>query len=433
MSLSPVLNFDDVLKLANGPPPAAPAQRGKTLTLADVQRLAAGPGPGVEPPSALQRFGRAWWNGTHPIDSVVGLAKSLVTFPDYRELSPAEQAAVDAQFEKALGDAASPTAEYLGDVAAKGTSTALLMGVTAGLAKGFGIAAENSGSILAGAKGAVRGAAGALVEPAKFKGFSVPGGNVMAGAAGGGAAASALGLPRTAGAIVGGAAPIVRGAVQGAKGAIALEERRAILDTPPANALPADQVASIFPGIEFAGTPEPAAPAPETYAATPAGVTPGGPIRPPLASAAPSAAPSAPAAAIPGDDLEALLKRSLELIGEKKSATPAVADAATEVAQRHPRADANRVAAADRIARDVTKLEIELPPGDGPEHDAAWGALAQNLGERKGYTPSADTRQLVRERVDAAATKSADAPLRSRLADALAPVKSVGDLGKLKP
>ncbi len=80
---------------------------------------------------------------------------------------------------------------------------------------------ELPGNIAAGAKGAVRGAIDAGTADAHFRGISVPGGNVMAGAVGGGAAARALGLPTEAGAIVGGAAPIVRGAVTGAKSALA--------------------------------------------------------------------------------------------------------------------------------------------------------------------------------------------------------------------
>lgn len=195
-----------------------------------------------------------------------------------------------------------------------------------------------------------------------------------------------------------------------------------------AKVMPHGEAAQAFGGIEFAPganpwavvSHEPAAPAVETA--------------PPAQAPAPAASVPEAAAEAPSE-LERQLQASLT-----RSADPSlnlsrdkVGSPATPLVERHPRADANRVAAADRIARDVTKLDIELPPGDGPEHDAAWGALAQNLGERKGYVPSADTRQLIRERVDAAATKAADAPLRKRLAAALAPVKSVGDLGKLKP
>jgi len=70
-------------------------------------------------------------------------------------------------------------------------------------------------------RGAARGAVDAATDTAHFRGLNIPGGNVMAGAVGGSAAARAVGLPGELGAVVGGAAPIVKGAIRGAKTALA--------------------------------------------------------------------------------------------------------------------------------------------------------------------------------------------------------------------
>ncbi len=65
--------------------------------------------------------------------------------------------------------------------------------------------------------------------------------------------------------------------------------------------------------------------------------------------------------------------------------------------QRHPKADAARERAADRIAHAMRKTGLRAPDASD---DAAWAALARNLGtERARYVPSLDTRQLIHERL----------------------------------
>ena len=101
------------------------------------------------PQSNIQRFAQSWWDNSvlkHPIDSAVGLVKSLVTMPDYHQLSQQEKDAVDAQMEKAWNDAAAnirhPTPEYAGMVTSKGTNAAIIAGATYGVGKGLGAAVD---------------------------------------------------------------------------------------------------------------------------------------------------------------------------------------------------------------------------------------------------------------------------------------------------
>lgn len=168
---------------------------------------------------------------------------------------------------------------------------------------------------------------------------------------------------------------------------------------PPPNALPASDVGRVFDGIEFAPPetpPEPPAPAPP-------------PVAPPEPAPAPTyaqgkAAFEAAKAEAKPSALEQQLQDSVDEIKVRKAA------AAEDIK------NSNRGKAADRWVSALNTLEVAAPAlGD----DAAWARLAQNLGERKGYTPSADTRALIAERMERAATKAADAPLRKRLIQTL--------------
>lgn len=67
-----------------------------------------------------------------------------------------------------------------------------------------------------------------------------------------------------------------------------------------------------------------------------------------------------------------------------------------EPAQRHPKADASRVAAADRWAAKLTHWQMKAPPLDD---DLSWRRMSQRLGERMGYIPSAATREMIAERL----------------------------------
>jgi hypothetical protein len=68
--------------------------------------------------------------------------------------------------------------------------------------------------------------------------------------------------------------------------------------------------------------------------------------------------------------------------------------------QRHSRADANRVFAADRIARDfMNHGDVKLPASDGPEYNAEWLKLARrtSLDTQHGrtYTPDPATHEIL--------------------------------------
>lgn len=117
--------------------------------------------PDASQPGNLQRFAQSWWDNSvlkHPIDSAVGLVKSLVTMPDYHQLSPAEKDAIDTQTEKAFQDFMR-TPENAGQLAARGTNAAMLLAATAGLAKGLGAAVDVAPQTWAGVKAGVKVAA----------------------------------------------------------------------------------------------------------------------------------------------------------------------------------------------------------------------------------------------------------------------------------
>jgi len=141
--------------------------------------------PADAQPSKLQRFAQSWWDNSvlkHPIDSAIGLVKSLVTFPDYRQLSQAEQDAVDAQMQKAMSDMGAfvehplDHPEYAGLIAAKVTNPAIVGAATMGLAKGLGAAVDVAPQAWTAAKAGVQAAA----PDVAIGGFKVAAGSAAA-------------------------------------------------------------------------------------------------------------------------------------------------------------------------------------------------------------------------------------------------------------
>lgn len=369
-----------------------------------------------EQPSNLQRFAQSWWDHSvlkHPIDSAVGLVKSLVTFPDYHTLTQDEKDQVDKHLGDAFSAAAHPTPELAGQVTSEGTNAAVLAGATAGLGKALGAVVDNADVI----KGAAKGAAKATTETAHFKGFDIPGGNVMAGTAGGSIAARAVGLPGAAGAVVGGAAPIVRGAIQGGRAALAARITAAATE---AKILHPDIAASMLEslneddGATFSPQNGPAPlpisrqiaapanviipPAPEdtSFVRSVPAQYPAGPVRPPLAQQPVAAAPVAETPAVqPKTDLEDLLEKSLK--------DPHIADAAKAELDQHLK-DEGLKKAGDIIDRNQTKRALKLGRflqdyGITPEHIESmtpeeWAQVGEVAEVPK---PSAITVQKVKE------------------------------------
>lgn len=174
---------------------------------------------------------------------------------------------------------------------------------------------------------------------------------------------------------------------------------------PPPNALPASDVGRVFDGIEFAPPetpPEPPAPAPP-------------PVAPPEPAPAPTyaqgkaafEAAKAEAKAAPGEQLEPWQQQLQDSVDEMKARKAASTEAVK---------NANATKAADRWTGNLQKFDVKVP---AIEDDARWADLSAKFDERKGYVPSLATRQLILDRVDAAATKAADAPLRKRLIQTL--------------
>lgn len=320
--------------------------------------------PDPEPPSALERFGQSWWDNSvlkHPIDSVVGLYKSLTTMPDYHQLSAEEKAQVDAQVSKAFADAAHPTPEYAGMVASKGTNAALVSGATALLAKGFGVAVDSG------------------IGPALKAGAQAAAPDVLAGGAKVGVGAALADVVPGPLKYVAGIAPATSGSRQIVRGLRKGFDagKASLADRAAANAAAAAPVAvppapAPVAGLLQAGPIITPAPADASFVrAVPAEYA--TPEEPPVA---PAAAAAAQPVAEP-TDLEKQLQASLD---------------------RHPKADENRVQAADRWAQNLKQLNVPAPaPGD----DAAWANLSRSLGERAGYVPAPDTRQMIRERLAA--------------------------------
>lgn len=382
--------------------------------------------PNPAAPSALQRFGQAWWDSSvlhHPIDSAIGLVKSLVTFPDYHQLSQQEKDAVDEQVAKAFHDAAYPTPELAGQVASKGTNAAMLAGVTAGLAKGFGIASDAGvgGAIKAGVKaaapdvtmGTAKAAAGSVAAEL------LPGGPLryVAGAApvysgvrqitkgiskGFAAGKAALAAPAAA---VAEATPAVADAAQadpelfdglskgifGGKYSQLNEEQQATIRgyaaapqrRAPAAASPATPAAATAPPVAR----EPSLPAPDQYAATDQDFMPSWEPGPPGTPApAPRWEPYAeyqkPAEAAPAQNAAITEAQRIE-------------DAADEHAARlQMQAEdiiwGNRARKADRFADYLTKNKLEPTPDN-------LAAAARAMSERA--APSDETVPMIHDRM----------------------------------
>lgn len=308
--------------------------------------------PDPEPPSALERFGQSWWDNSvlkHPIDSVVGLYKSLTTFPDYHQLSPEEKASVDDHMERAFHDAANPTPELAGQVASTGTNAAIVAAATAGVAKGLGVIVPKTLDTLDAATSpdVVRAAVKVLPKGPTaldaYDAFQAEKARIRAA--------------RTPAAPV----PVLRDANSPAWSQFPNAARP---DFPPVS-----PIQSPLPSGRVPGSAARAATLPEQPAAAPVESFQPQPVAP--------AAAAAPQPVAEPTDLEKQLQASLD---------------------RHPKADENRVQAADRWAQNLKQLNVPAPaPGD----DAAWANLSRSLGERAGYVPAPDTRQMIRERLAA--------------------------------
>lgn len=159
-------------------------------------------------------------------------------------------------------------------------------GDVAGLATLGGVThlALGDSAVASGARGAVEGGAKGAVEPINYGRLKLPVPASLVGGGAGAAAAAQMGIPRTLGAVVGAATPIVRGAVRGAKAALAdraaviadqaaAAQREAAAAAPPrlpsapdtsyVRSVPAEppQTAGLLgPGPKSIVTPAPAAP-----------------------------------------------------------------------------------------------------------------------------------------------------------------------------
>jgi hypothetical protein len=166
--------------------------------------------------------------------------------------------------------------------------------------KGAAAAAPVTGAVIKGAAGGVRDAVKSVpVELSKYGvdvAFNMPAVKVLAGAGIGGTTAAAMGLPHGLGAAIGGAAPIVAGVIKGARAGLEafrgggrslvtsldkMAQRAGFEDfaSVPADVKPLIQNAFEAEVDRLAQTPPKVTP-------VPAGVTPSGPVRPPVATAA---------------------------------------------------------------------------------------------------------------------------------------------------
>ncbi len=350
MSPSPVLSLSDVMNLASGPGRGgAPAPAGKRLlTLADVQQLASGSGPADAPKS----FGEAWWNQVNPLHSVPGLWRSLTTMPGFQAKDEDFQAAhefAQKMLEADRTGGGPGYGEIAGNAAGMATNAALLAGITYGVAKGYGVAAEHAGTLADLATDPAVLKAGLKILP---KGeAAVKFAKIAKAALDKSKAARAVTTPSAV------QAEVSAGALSPED--VAFLQRRAAAEPAAQAAAPiADPPASVTPAITQAAAPEvaPAITAPETPAITP----PATPETPAIAEASPApAAVAAPEAAADA----ALEQRLQDSIDEVKARKAAAAQSITA---------ANRVAAADRWAAALGDLG-QAPPALGD--DAAWGRL----------------------------------------------------------
>jgi hypothetical protein len=236
-------------------------------------------------------------------------------------------------------------------------------------------------------KGGAAGAAKAATETAQFKGFSLPGGNVMAGAVAGGYAAHALGLPSEAGAVVGAAAPVVRGAVSGARAALAarvakIAAAQKILD--PATA--SEILNEINGGASAEASAEPAAAIPQPKVASQK-----------LQASIDAFNKARLAANRSGSAPEASAPAESEPAADGLTEAQRIEDAADEQAARlqHQAEDiiwANRARRADRFAEYLTRNKLDPTPGN-------IAKAAKEMAE-KGGPPSAETVDMIADRMN---------------------------------
>lgn len=202
------------------------------------------------PPAAKEQpgFFESAWNAINPApavrewlnrpqahrDAMDALTVGMRLHKEKREPTPAEQEIIDRGMK---ADLQHPEGNILAEMSGPGFTAAgqvkdgNLSGAAGTLVGGYGVPAalgaaggtEAVRSIPTAVKGAVSGAADAATEMVPFSRYGVkisapkP---VVTGAAGA-AAARLMGLPATAGAAVGAAAPVVKGAISGARAALA--------------------------------------------------------------------------------------------------------------------------------------------------------------------------------------------------------------------
>jgi hypothetical protein len=166
--------------------------------------------------------------------------------------------------------------------------------------KGAAAAAPVTGAVIKGAAGGVRDAVKSVpVELSKYgvdMDFNMPAGKVVAGAGIGGTTAAAMGLPHGLGAAIGGAAPIVAGVIKGARSGLeafrsggrslvtSLDKMAQRAGFKDFASVPAD--AKLLIQNAFEAEVDRLAQTPPKVTPVPAGVTPSGPVRPPVATAA---------------------------------------------------------------------------------------------------------------------------------------------------
>ena len=221
------------------------------------------------------------------------------------------------------------------------------------------------GDIAAGAKGAASGAFDAAKTPVKYGRLNLQIPQPIAGAVAGGYAARELGLPHEVGAVVGGAAPLVRGAISGAKEALAA---RAAAQT-AALSSSAEAPAAAMPPRALLGPGPIVTPPPADASGPIAPVLPEN-YRPPVAAIAAPGATEAAAPAPPAVTPE-ILNQIAAQMGYKKgfAAVPAdgqqiirnLAEAATKTPPK-PRAAASRCG----LAQAAPPPAAVVPPASAP-------------------------------------------------------------------
>jgi ddrB-like ParB superfamily domain len=457
----------------------------------DTQRAAPQPAPGrggarapdvvdqvhadkLASQSNIQRFAQSWWDNSvleHPIDSAVSLVKSLVTMPDYHQLSDAEKAQVDAQMEKAWNDAAAnikhPTPEYTGMLASKATNAAIVAGATYGVGKGLGAAVDVAPHAWEAVKAGVSTAAPDVAKGAALTGGALAAADVMPGPAW---VKTAVGIPGTAPGVL----QIRKGLVQGfaaAKNAWAdsvaariVAKDAAAPPVQPRALLPAGPIITP-PPADVSGPIEPILP--ENYNRAPASPggkswepgTPGTPAPPerwePLKAEHidqyDAAAATKPEAQPAGDIVDQIHAEATGQPGARETLSPELAARVEQlraethspeelerarladwVMQRQAHGEMNaldrewqgRAAKADHIAEFVLRHNLEQTP-------AMYAKVADELGYDK--PPSEDAQQMIDDRVDwfrARHPALAPAPVEVMPAQAqlAAPAVSIGQM-----